>query len=76
MSQGKSRKVKPQLARSIATLLLAFGVAYYLTLIYPDLPPARLLLGSGVVASLALLNGLIYSSVALLLVSVLYNRRS
>ena len=76
MSQGKSRKVKPQLARSFATLLLAFGAAYYFTLIYPDLPPARLLLGSGAAASLALLNGLIYGSVALLLVSVLYSRRS
>jgi hypothetical protein len=52
--------------------LLGFGAAYYITLLYPDLPPAQILLGQVSLAYLALVNGLIYGIAALLIVSVLF----
>jgi hypothetical protein len=60
----------------LAVLLLAFGAAYYGTLFYPDLMPARLILGAAPIPSLALANGIVYGSLGLLIVSMLYRSRS
>ncbi len=67
---------KPKLARGLAILLLAFGAAYYGTLLYPELVPAKLLMGAAPVSYLALVNGIVYGLVGLLIVSMLYRGRS
>lgn len=68
-------RVKPKVARHLAALLLAFGVSYYGTLFYPDLVPAKLLLGAAPPPTLALVNGLIYGLLGLLAVGVIYRDR-
>ena len=71
-----SVRSRPKLARGLAILLLAFGAAYYGTLLYPDLVPAKLLMGAAPVSYLALVNGIVYGLVGLLIVSMLYRGRS
>jgi hypothetical protein len=70
-SKGSIR-TRPKLARGLAVLLLAFGAAYYGTLIYPELVPAKLLLGAAPITYLALANGIVYGLAGLLIVSILY----
>lgn len=72
----RSIRERPQLARGLAVLLIVFGVAYYATLLYPDLPPAKLILGSAGPAYSALLNGLLYGLAGLVVVGWLYRGRS
>jgi hypothetical protein len=60
----------------LAVLLLAFGISYYGTFLYPDLVPAKLLLGAAPVPYLALVNGIVYGLIGLLIVSMLYRGRS
>lgn len=60
--------------RGLAAFLLAFGAAYYGTLVYSDLVPAKLLLGAAPTPYLALANGIVYGLIGLLIVSVSYRR--
>ena len=75
MPKGKSIRRRPQFARGLAVFLLAFGVAYFITLFYTDLPPAKLLLGMGTIAYFALVNGLIYGLAGWLIVTMLYRSK-
>ncbi len=74
MPGNRSIRSRPQLARGLAVFLIAFGIAYYGTFTYPDLLPARLLLGASPLSNLALVNGIVYGLVGLFVVSVLYRR--
>jgi hypothetical protein len=75
LPKRKPIRSKPQLARSLAVFLLAFGVFYFATLLYVELPPAKLIFGSGAVAYLALINGFIYGIAGWLIVSALYRSK-
>lgn len=75
MSKGRSTQRRTQL-RGLAVFLILFGISYYATLLFPDLPPAKLLLGPSGTAYLALLNGVIYGLAGWLVVSALYRTRT
>lgn len=72
LSRKGSLRSKPWLMRLLAAFLLGFGAAYYGTLAYPDLVPAKLLLGGASTPYLALMNGTVYGLAGMLVVSIVY----